>query len=764
MEKPFLGFFALYDKINFMSILDKIFGTESEREIKKLNPIIPLIREREEQEFSNPKEETAKLKERFNKGESLDDLLPDAFALASQVSKRTTGLHPFDVQLMGGVAIHKGNIVEMRTGEGKTLVAVMPAYLNSLNGKSVHIVTVNDYLARRDAVWMGQIFAELGLTVGVINGENQSFIYDPGHKEVDEERDKHGSFKVVYDFLRECSRKESYACDIVYGTNNEFAFDYLRDNIEYSVDDLRQTNLGFAIVDEVDSILIDEARNPLIISSAVNIPASQYIEFAKFSNTFVEEEDYTKDDKHRSVSLTASGVAKLEKGLNVSNIYIEGGQKVLHYMVNALKAKSMFKKNQQYIVRDNKIVIVDEFTGRLQPGRQWSEGLHQAIEAKEGVPIQQETRTYASITFQNYFRMYGKLSGMTGTALSSQEEFFKVYKTPVIAVPTNNEVKRHDYVDLVYQTSEAKFTAVVGKIQELNKKGQPVLVGTASIDNNEYLAKKLKRKKIPHEVLNAKNHEREGEIIANAGKKGSVTIATNLAGRGVDIKLGGIDAPKEIYEEIKGLGGLFVIGTERNESRRVDNQLRGRSGRQGDEGETQFYISMEDSLVRIFGSDRVRSVAEALKFPPDQPIQNKMIANSIEGSQKRIEGQHFDSRRFSLQYDTVLSTQRSEVYSKRRKVLFGEELSEYVNNFSELKEELGEDKLKGIVLRSIDLAWIEHLELMDYAKGSVNLRSYGQKEPLAEYKRESSKLFNGFWDYVKETVQKNIDSTPKKEE
>ena len=749
-----------------MAILDAVFGTESERYIKKSKGIIQQIHRHRDglKGISNNdlKKKTDIFKRQLKEGSSLDDILPEVFAVACEAAKQTTGMDPFEVQLIGGMAIHEGSIAEMRTGEGKTLVAVMPAYLNALNGKSVHVVTVNDYLARRDAVWMGQAFAFLGMTVGVINSQNESYIYDAGHREADQVRDEEGSYKVAYDFLRETGRKEVYQCDIVYGTNNEYVFDYLRDNIEYSPEEIRHRGFHFAIIDEVDSILIDEARSPLIISSPANIPASHYTQFAKFAETLEEGEDkdYTIDEKQRAVALAPSGIEKFERALKVENVYVEGSQRTLHYLHNALRAKSLFKRDKQYVVRDDQIVIVDEFTGRLQPGRQWSDGLHQAIEAKEGVTIKKETRTYASITFQNYFRMYGKLAGMTGTAKSSEEEFYKVYKMPVISVPTNKPIQRADHPDAIYQTHNAKIRAVVTKVKDLHEKGQPVLVGTASIDHNEALSKRLKKAKVPHQVLNAKNHEGEGEIIAQAGKKSAVTIATNLAGRGVDIKLGGATAEesKKYAQEIKSLGGLFVLGTERHESRRIDDQLRGRCGRQGDEGETQFYLSLEDDLTRVFGSDQVRNVAQRLGLPEDQGIQNKIISKSIESAQKRVEGHHFDARRFSLEYDTILDTHRAEVYEKRKTILFASDMNALKDFISEKDVEAVKEKdlekhfdiLRTTVLRAIDVAWMEHLELMDYARSSAGLRSYGQREPLAEYKKEGNRLFSGFWDYVKE--------------
>ncbi len=760
-----------------MLLLDRIFGTESEKYVKRAEQMVQDVQAHRKHiaELSDEalQKKTEEFKTSLTSGKSLDDCMSEACAVVSEAAKRTTEMDPFNVQIIGSSVLHRGSIAEMRTGEGKTLVAVPAAYLNALTGKPVHIVTVNDYLARRDAVWMGQIFSLLGMSVGVINSQNQSFEYDPGHTEKDKERDTKGEYKVMYDFLRETTRQNAYRCDIVYGTNNEYVFDYLRDNIEYDSGNIRHRGFHFAIVDEVDSILIDEARSPLIISSAANIPASHYIQFAQFAETLQEKEDYTIDEKHRGVSLTQSGIQKFETALKVQNAFVEGGQRTVHYLQNALKAKSLFKKDKQYVVQDNKIVIVDEFTGRLQHGRQWSEGLHQAIEAKEGVAIQQETRTYASITYQNYFRMYDKLAGMTGTAASSAEEFLKVYKMEVVSIPTNKPSHRIDHPDIIYQTQAAKLRATVKKIKELHEKGQPVLVGTASIEHNEALSKRLKKAKVPHEILNAKNHEREGEIIAQAGKKGMVTVATNLAGRGVDIKLGGPtgEASEKDAEEVKNLGGLFVLGTERHESRRIDNQLRGRCGRQGDAGETQFFISLEDDLTRVFGSEQVLNIAKRLGLPEDQAIQNRIITKSIESAQQRIEGHHFDARRFSLQYDTVLNTHRSEVYTRRQAVLsadketaFSEYMSgEYVARIQEKHGKESFETIKKIILRSIDMGWMEHLELMDYAKSSANLRSYGQREPLMEYRKESIRLFEGFWKRVNNIVGQTIQEERKKQ-
>ena len=754
-----------------MFIFDSIFGSDSERFVKGKKKLIAILEEQKKRyetlSDGELKEMTHTFKQRIQSGESLESLLPEAFAVVAIVAKRTTGMDPFTVQFIGGMALHEGAITEMRTGEGKTLVAVPTAYLNALTGKPVHIVTVNDYLARRDAVWMGQIYASLGLSIGVINSQNHSFLYDPGHKEKDQQRDTEGSYRIVYDFLRESTRKEAYTCDIVYGANNEYVFDYLRDNIAYNQQDLRQRGHYFAIIDEVDSVLIDEARSPLIISSPINIPASQYQQFAIFADSLKEGEEYEIDEKQRSVALTEKGIQKFEEASQTTNVYVEGREEHIHRLENALKAKSLYIRDKQYVIQEGRIVIVDEFTGRLQPGRQWSEGLHQAIEAKEGVEVQQETRTYASITYQNYFRMYEKLSGMTGTALSSAEEFLKVYNVPVVSIPTNKTVSRIDHHDNIYQTKQAKQRAVVKKIEELHKKGQPVLVGTISIEQNEALAKRLKRSKIPCELLNAKNHEREGEIIAAAGKKGMVTIATNLAGRGVDIKLGGIEGDSTATEEVREFGGLFVLGTERHESRRIDDQLRGRCGRQGDVGETQFFISLEDDLARIFGSEKIADMAKRLGLPEDQVIQNRLISKSIESAQKKIEGNHFDMRRFSLQYDTVLNQHRVEVYKRRKEVLIATSLEVFAKYCDSKKTKQYEEKMvekkdsieaiRLLILRNIDGVWMEHLEAMDHARSSVNLRSYGQREPLLEYRKEALRLFENFWERVQKTVNEEVE-------
>jgi preprotein translocase subunit SecA len=741
--------------------LKNIFGDPNKKALKKYEPIVkkvcdfePVISALSDEAL---RAKTVEFKERLKKGETLEDVSAEAFATVREASKRVLKQRHFDVQLIGGAILNSGSIAEMRTGEGKTLVATLPAYLNALTEKGVHVVTVNDYLSRRDAVWMGQIYNFLGLTTGVIN-DQASFIYDPTHTELDKQRDDLGSFKVVHEFLRPVTRRDAYHADITYGTNNEFGFDYLRDNLEYEAINLRQRPFNYAIVDEIDSILIDEARTPLIISSPTTDSENLYHVFANMVKSFVKDEDYTVDEKQRTVSVLPSGISKAEKALGVDNIYTEKGIKFVHHMETAVKAKALFNLNTEYVIKDNQIVIVDTFTGRLQPGRRWSEGLHQAIEAKEGVPVQKESRTFASITFQNYFRLYTKLSGMTGTASTSSEEFYKVYGLETVVIPTNKIGQRIDHNDFIFQTEIGKFKAIARKVKELNKKGQPVLIGTVSIEKNEVLSDFLKAEGVPHEILNAKNHEREGEIVAQAGKKGGVTIATNMAGRGVDIRLGGNPGNKDLYEEVKSLGGLFVLGTERHEARRIDNQLRGRSGRQGDPGATQFFVSLEDSLMRIFASDTIKKLMGKLGVPEDEPIQNSIITRSLEGAQTKIEGFNFDSRKHILEYDDVLNHQRKTVYERRRGILLGtpEEIErnilEVVGEDAEAKKKM-DDKIaqvgkerflivaRQLMLQTIDMYWVEHLEIMDHTRSSVNLRAYGQRDPLVEYKKEGLRLF-----------------------
>ncbi len=732
--------------------------------IKKYKPRIEAINALEEVYTKLSTEElkgrTVAFRERLEKGEYLDDLLPDAFAAVREAAKRTLNQRHFDVQLVGGMILHSGAIAEMKTGEGKTLVATLPTYLNALMGQGAHVVTVNDYLSRRDAVWMGQIYDALGMTVGVINSD-LSFRYDPSHKEEDKERDEVASFKVMYDFLRPCSRTEAYAADITYGTNNEYGFDYLRDNIEYQVSSLRQRGHYFAIVDEVDSILIDEARTPLIISAPTVESENLYAVFSKIADKLSEGEHYTIDEKLRQIQLTDKGIEQAEKALGVDNIYTEKGIKYVHHLETAVRAKALFKREKEYVVRNGEVIIVDEFTGRMQPGRRWSDGLHQAVESKEGVNVQKETRTYASITFQNYFRLYKKLAGMTGTAVTSKEEFYKVYGLDTMVVPTHRPIARLDLNDRIYQSEHGKFLAVAQQVKALHEKGQPVLIGTVSIEKNETFSSYLDKISVPYQVLNAKNHEKEGEIIAQAGKKGGVTIATNMAGRGVDIRLGGAGSSPEEYDAIKNLGGLFVIGTERHEARRIDNQLRGRSGRQGDPGSTQFFVSLEDPIMRVFASDLVKRMMGKLGMKEDEPIENRLLTRGLESAQTKIEGLHFDSRKHTLQYDDVLNYQRKIVYERRRSVLLGQEpelkkvledilLSENIaddvkKSIEEKKKTLGDEEFyktfRRIMLQTIDMFWIDHLEQMDYLRSSVNLRAYGQRDPLVEYKKDGLRLF-----------------------
>lgn len=746
------------------SFLGKIFGDQNSKDLKPFLALVHTINAFEDglKALSNDdlKAKTTTFRDRLSGGESLESILPEAFAVVREAAKRTLNQRHFDVQLIGGAILHHSGIAEMRTGEGKTLVATLPAYLNAISGHGVHVVTVNDYLSRRDATWMGQVYDFLGLTCAVINHE-ASYLYDASHtkEKQDEERDAEGSFKVAYEYLRPCSRKEAYAADITYGTNQEFGFDYLRDNLEYSPNNLRQREWNFAIVDEVDSILIDEARTPLIISSATSESEDLYKMFAKIATGLVKGEDFEVDEKRKAITLTDVGITKAEKALGIDNIYTDRGVKYVHHLETAVRAKALFHKDKEYVVKNDEVIIVDEFTGRLQPGRRWSEGLHQAIEAKEGTKIQKETRTFASITYQNFFRLYKKLSGMTGTALTSREEFFKVYGLNTIAVPTNRPIARVDRNDQIFQTETGKFKAISRKVKELNQKGQPVLIGTVSIEKNEMLSEYLRREGIKHEVLNAKNHEREGEIIAQAGRLGGVTIATNMAGRGVDIKLGGVPVSDSEAEKVKASGGLFVLGTERHEARRIDNQLRGRAGRQGDPGETQFFVSLEDNLMRVFATDMVKKMMGRFGIAEDEPIENGMITRSLETAQSRIEGFNFDARKQVLEYDDVMNIHRKTVYARRRKMLVGsddevvKELMDIVDQndegiMAQIKAkttELGVEAfaraVRHLFLQTIDMFWIEHLEAMEYLRGSVNLRAYGQRDPLIEYKREGLALF-----------------------
>jgi len=704
-----------------MSFFKKILGDPNEKKIKELQPLVEEINQLESQfsRFSDEqlKAKTAEFKEKLNQGASLDDLLPEAFAAVREAAKRTLGQRHFDAQLIGGIVLHQGQIAEMKTGEGKTLAATLAVYLNALSGKGAHIITVNDYLARRDANWMGPVYHLLGLACACLNHE-KSYVFEPAAGP-----DKN-EVTVEMENLKEITRKGAYLADITYGTNNEFGFDYLRDNMSPSLELMAQRDLNFAIVDEIDSILIDEARTPLIISMPDEESTKLYEQFSKITPQLKENADYNVDEKMRAATLTAEGIAKVEKILGLGNIYQEGGIRYVHHLEQALRAEILFKRDKHYVVKNGEVIIVDDFTGRLMPGRRYSDGLHQALEAKEGVHVQQESRTLASITFQNYFRMYQKLAGMTGTAETSAEEFHTVYNLEVAVVPTNKPMVRQDLADRVYKSEKGKFTAIVREIKEKHQKGQPVLVGTVSIEKNELLSAYLKKEGIPHQILNAKNHEQEAQIIAQAGKKGAVTVATNMAGRGVDIILGGrpsvianssviasersergnpvdnsnADIPRDSsfrqggtqnddnHDEVAGLGGLHVIGTERHEARRIDNQLRGRSGRQGDPGSSQFFVSLEDDLMRIFGGERVKSMMEMLKVPEDQPIESKMVSRAIESAQEKIEGFNFDARKHILEYDDVMNKQREVIYKKRKEVLASQNIKDQISEM--IKDEI----------------------------------------------------------------------------
>ncbi len=640
-----------------MISLKKLFsGDPNKKVIENFQPLITQINDLEPrfQDFHDDQfsEETKKLRERSKNGTSLDELLPEAFAIVREAAKRTLNQRHYDVQLMGGIALHQGHIAEMKTGEGKTLTATLPVYLNALTGHGVHVVTVNDYLAQRDAQWMGKVYALLGLTTASIQ-HMEAFQYDSESE----------------NNLKSITRKEAYASDITYGTNNEYGFDYLRDNMVPSLDQKVQRDFSYAIIDEVDSILIDEARTPLIISAPAEESAEQYYQFARLVEKLKEGAEYNIDEKMRAATLTEEGITTIEKALGLDNMYTQGGIKLVHHAEQALRAHALFKRDKDYVVKDGEVVIIDEFTGRMMQGRRYSEGLHQAIEAKEGVAVQRESQTLATITFQNYFRMYKKLAGMTGTAATEAEEFSKIYNLDVVSIPTNKPIIRQDFQDRIYKNEKGKLAAVVKDIKEKHAQGQPVLVGTISIEKNEELGNLLELEGVSHQVLNAKHHAKEADIIAQAGRKGAVTIATNMAGRGVDIMLGGSQASSQETDGIRTRGGLHVIGTERHESRRIDNQLRGRTGRQGDPGSTQFYVSMEDDLMRIFGSEKMKRMMETLGVPDDMPIEHKMISNSLESAQKKVEGHHFDTRKHLLEYDDVLNKHREAIYTKRNDIL-----------------------------------------------------------------------------------------------
>lgn len=759
-------------------ILKRFLGDNNDKEIKRLRAKVDEINGFEEGlnnlSDSSLARYTDKFRDRLAEGETLDDILPEAFAVVREASRRILGMRHFDVQMMGGICLHEGKIAEMRTGEGKTLVATLPTYLNALTGKGVHIVTVNDYLAKRDSIEMGRLYNFLGLSVGLVRHD--------------------------MDFPE---RKYAYSCDITFGTNNEFGFDYLRDNMVVDMKQMVQRELNYAIVDEVDSILVDEARTPLIISGPGTKPTETYVRMAKAVNVLQEGVDYTVDEKAKTVAPADTAIPKIEKALGIKNMYDPENMEMSHCFMAALRAKALMKRDRDYVVKDGEIIIVDEFTGRLMQGRRYSDGLHQAIEAKEGLEVQRESQTLASITFQNYFRMYNKLSGMTGTAKTEEDEFLKIYKLPVIVIPTNRPIARIDHPDVIYKTKRAKYRAVANDVEAIHKKGQPVLIGTTSITQSEELSRILSQRNIPHNVLNAKFHEQEAEIIADAGQKSAVTIATNMAGRGTDIKLG---------EGVPELGGLFIVGTERHESRRIDNQLRGRAGRQGDPGESRFYLSLEDDLLRLFGSDNIAHIMDRLGMGEDDPIEHKLITRSIENAQKKVEGRNFDMRKHVLEYDDVMNQQREVIYGERRKVLLGDNLREHIlgmlggiieaqmnqyaneklypeewslenliadaediyapkgrmkleeledmsrdelqdflnqvaeESYTQREQLFGEDNMreleKIIMLRVVDNRWMEHLDRMDMLREGIGLLAYGQRQPLVEYKIRGHEMFN----------------------
>ncbi len=701
------------------------------------------------------------LKKELN--ELLDPHLPQAFALVREASKRTIGLRHYDVQIIGGAVLHQGQIAEMKTGEGKTLVASLALYLNALTGLGSHLVTVNDYLARRDAGWIGPIYNFLGLTVGVVTPQS-AYVFDDTYRgEEDDDRLRH---------LKPAGKRDAYQADITYGTNNEFGFDYLRDNMAQDPSQLAQRELAFAIVDEVDSILIDEARTPLIISASSSESADLYGHFAQHMKSLKVEEDFTLDEKGRTASLNENGIHKLERLLGIPNLYDPQHVSLVHHADVALRAQALFKKNRDYVVKDGEVVIVDEFTGRMLQGRRYSGGLHQAIEAKEKVTVKEESITLATITFQNLFRIYVKLAGMTGTALTEAEEFSKIYGLEVVTIPTNRPNVRIDREDAIYKSEEAKFKAVAQQVKELQQTGQPVLIGTVSVAKSEKLSRLLKNMKVPHAVLNAKYHQKEGEVVAQAGRPGAVTVATNMAGRGVDIILGGLSpqsdaSEKEVktwesnHQNVVELGGLFVIGTERHESRRIDNQLRGRAGRQGDPGASQFYLSMEDDLMRIFGGDRMKGIMERLNIPEDMPIHNKLLSRAIEQAQTRVEGHNFEIRKQLVEYDDVMNKHREAIYRNREKILklsnqdeidqmhqsildvmTDEQRLAYEERSKGWSQELRASVERAISLRAIDVLWTDHLQTMEDLRDSIGLRGYGQREPIVEYKQEAFGLFN----------------------
>ena len=789
-----------------VTVLQKILGDPNDKALKKLGSIKDAVN-RLEPQFKQLSDEqlrarTGEFRERLAGRENLDDLLPEAFAAVREAAVRNLRQRHYDVQIIGGAALHQGKIAEMKTGEGKTLVATLAVYANALTGRGVHVVTVNDYLARRDPVWMGPVYHALGLTVGCLQ-HDAAYVYDP---------DIPGGKTP---FLRPVAREEAYQADITYGTNNEFGFDYLRDNMSLSADRRVQRELHYAIVDEVDNILIDEARTPLIISGPAEEPVQLYQNFARLVPRLDPATDYTIDDRSKSISLSQDGIAKMEDWTNTSNLYDPDNFHLVQYMENALNAYVMKQRDKDYVVRDGEVVIVDEFTGRLQPGRRWSDGLHQAVEAKEGLRIQRESITYATITLQNYFRMYEKLAGMTGTAATEADEFFRIYGLDVIEVPTNQPMQRQDLSDLVYRTNESKWNAITDRIAELHESEQPLLIGTTSIEDSEFLSERLRKRGVRHQVLNAKNHEGEAGIIAQAGRLGAVTVSTNMAGRGTDIVLGGADTVRDDWQEehdrVVDMGGLYVIGTEHHEARRIDNQLRGRAGRQGDPGNSQFYVSLEDELMLRFGGERIKTVMGWTGLEEDTPIENKLVTKSISGAQVKVEGYHFDIRKHLLEFDDVLNKQREVIYADRHRAVGDADLrsetlemlrSEYSRlivqhlpgrhsddwNAEGLLDELGqigpvpeelddEDKVfrysleqitsilsdhaeriygereeavgaeqmrlteRFLLLRAIDSHWIQHLTAMENLRTGIGLHAYGQRNPLVMYQSEGQKMF-----------------------
>ncbi len=833
-----------------MSILTKIFGDPNKRVVSKIQPLVDQINAKEKDfkilSDEQLKAKTQEFKERLAKGETLDDILVEAFATVREAAKRVLGQRHYDVQLIGGVILHKGQITEMKTGEGKTLTSTLAIYLNALEGQGVHVVTVNDYLARRDCAWMGQIYNFLGLTIGCIQNERITYIYDSTVKadEADNKEESLKIFKVDMDNLRLVeNRRAAYDCDIIYGTNNEFGFDYLRDNMVYNLADKAQRNLHYAIIDEVDSILIDEARTPLIISAPDAQSTEAYYKFAHIIKELKENVDYNIDEKMHSATFTEEGQEKISKHLG-ADPWVQMDYETSFHLEAALKAHALYKREKEYVVKDGEVIIVDEFTGRLMPGRRYSEGIHQAIEAKENLQIQRESKTLATITFQNLFRLYDKLAGMTGTAITEAEEFFKIYKLEVVEIPTNKPMIRRDLNDLIYKDEKAKFNAVIKEVKERQDSGQPVLIGTISIEKNELLGKMLDKEGIKHNVLNAKNHEKEAEFIAQAGRIGAVTLATNMAGRGVDIILGGNPVDKEEAKKVKELGGLHVLGTERHEARRIDNQLRGRSGRQGDPGSSQFYVSLEDDLMRIFGSDRIKGLMETLRVPEDMPIENRFISKSLEQAQRKVEGNNFDIRKHLVEYDDVINKHRDVIYTKRQEVLeiaadfktdvvLHDRIFEYIEAeleqvvlfhtagdnerawnikeiyevantifpvkemdkielqeirkiagtraedaesrtkiidylislaqtaYDDLEKRINDPKLmkeieKSVLLRSIDQYWVQHLESINHLRTGIGLRSYGQMDPLVEYKKEAYRLFNELLNLIQKQIVYSI--------